>query len=833
MGWQVAGMAALAGALLLSAPASAPAATTAGAAADATPLLQQAPDRVWTTYTERDGLPSNHAFAVRIDGPRVWAGTTNGLALFENGRWRAFGTADGLPHRVVLSLDVCPRSGDLWIGTIGGLARLSAGRFDVYTQMNSGLSNDFVHGVRCDEEDQAVWAATAMGASRLDLRTGAWSIFTQENTPMHEPWTYSVALQKDKVFIGAWGAGILEYTKATGNWREYRDPDDQFEIDLFPDDGPISDVTAGVDAADGLLWQATYTGLARYDGRRWRSWTMVDSGLAGDFINFVRARGRLAWLATDRGLSVTDGDGWFTYKRLPDGRGEVLVLDGTRRLARRVASTAMAHNYVLGVDASEREVWVATQEGVSRGVLVPGSVAVRAGRDRTAGEGSAAGGARESGRVARAAVPPRFHYAGVPDALLPFPGAHPYRDLFTERSQFLGAGREDPEPRGLTEVRLGFIGPLLGSDLPGPPRVLPPIAGAAAQAAIGRRMLHAAQLAVDQANAQGGYHGRPFRLVPRSDMVLWGQSSNELAGFALDDRVWAVLASINSNHNHVLSRATLKLMVPIVSAGSTDPTLVEHSIPWLVRCINDDRQAAYVLLAELARRGLGRTALLRVNDRDGRTGVGELVEGARRVGRPIILEQRFDDGATEFGADLRRIQEMNPDSLVLWGNPPEAALAVRQARALGLHVPIFGFSRLQEASFLQATGEAAEDLTVVATMNPERGDPRWAKFRQSYLERWGEPPDTFAAHAYDGMELILGAVRRGGLNRARIRDALFDLQTYDGVTGHMVFDTNMSDIGPLWLARVAGGRFVYEPAPSWGRVPVASGAPAGAGGPGH
>jgi branched-chain amino acid transport system substrate-binding protein len=812
------------GTLLVLALACLPAAMGAPVVPDAPSpggLLERSALTRWESFTTRDGLPSDHVLAVRVDGDRVWAGTTEGLAVRANGRWRVYGTADGLPHRVVLSIDVSPRTGDVWVGTMGGLARLSAGRIDAFTQMSSGLSNDFVHAVRCDPDEDVVWAATAMGASRLDLRTKTWTLFTHENTPMHEPWTYSLAIGGGKVFVGAWGGGVLEYTKADGHWREYRDPDGQFEVDLLPDDGPINDVTSGVDHEGDLLWQSTYFGLTRYDGREWRSYTVKDSGLASDFINFVRARDGLAWCATDQGLSVTDGEGWVTYRRGADGRGDILFYDDGSPVAKRRTATALPHNYVLGVDVAGDDVWVATERGVGHGVpggppgpgrpaAAPGRTPPVAGMPPLPPPGNT--GAPPPGSFAGG----RFHYAHVPDALLPFRGTTPYRDLFTERSQFRGAGREDAEPAGLSEVRIGFIGPLEDADLPARPPGVRSGARGDPKAVLGRRMLRAATLALEEANAAGGYRGIPFRLVPRTDLVLWGQSSNELVHFAYDDRVWAVLSSIDSNHNHVLSRATLKLEVPIVSAGSTDPTLVEHAIPWLVRCTIDDRQSSYVLLNEIfERRGLQRPAVLRVNDRDGRTGIIEFVEGARRLGHPVLIEQRFYNGDTDFKAQLARIMEVAPDALVLWGNPDETGRAVKQAREMGVKVSVFGYDRMAQKTFLDAAGPAAEGVTVVATVNTDSLDPAWLRFRDAYRTRWNEEPDSFAAHAYDGAGLILEAIRKGGLNRPRIRDALFAISSWHGATGTIAFDTNMSDIGPPWLATVRDGRFHFEPAPAW------------------
>jgi ligand-binding sensor domain-containing protein len=191
----------------------------------AIPLAAATPDMPmfhWQNFTTANGLPNNHVFCVLVDGNRVWAGTEDGLGLYENGKWRVFRPADGLAHRAVLSLALDKRTGDVWVGTMGGLSRISAGRIDTFTQLNSGLANDIVYGVGV--QGDYVWAATAAGASRLDTRTGQWSIFNERNTPMYEIWTYAVSPGLDKVYYAVWGGGLLEYNIQTGLWKDYKDP---------------------------------------------------------------------------------------------------------------------------------------------------------------------------------------------------------------------------------------------------------------------------------------------------------------------------------------------------------------------------------------------------------------------------------------------------------------------------------------------------------------------------------------------------------------------------------------------------------------------------------
>ncbi len=783
-------------------------------------VLKMRPLARWTSFGLAEGLPSEKAFCIRVDGDRVWVGTEAGLACYEAGGWRVWGRPDGLPHPAVLSLDLSPRTGDLWIGTMGGLARFSGGRIEAFTQLSSGLSNDFVNDVECDPDEDQVWAATAMGASRFDLRTGEWTIFTEQNTPMAEPWTYSVAIDRGLVYVGAWGGGVLEHAKGTGRWREYRDPDKEMEIDLLPDDGPVHDVTAGIDFKDGILWQASYFGLARYDGRAWSTFFKADSGLASDFVQFVRARGRVAWCSTDDGLSATDGSGWVTYRRREDGKGNVLFTRGKEPAGALVTETTLAHNFVLGVDFQGDAVWVATEKGVSRGesdpaVAAPDASLLAAASPPAMPSPTATDAPRD------AAASPRFHYANTPGDLLPYAHLKVYREFFTSPPEFRGAGREKPAPQaGLDagEVRIGFIGPLDDEDGP----ILPPGRRSGARGDpkarfFGRPMLHAAQLAVEDANRAGGYQGKPFRLVLRTDLVQWGQTSNELSQFAYSDGVSAILSGVDSNHQHVLARATLKAEVPIVNAGSTDPTLLEHAIPWIVRVMSDDRQNAYLLLDYILRvRGHSRIAVLRVNDRDGRVGIMEFAQGARRLGHPVVIEQRFRNGDEDFAEQLGRIAQTGADSLFLLGNPRELGLIVKTARERGMRLPIFGGDRCVHAAFLEAAGDAAEGLVVASTFNPDREDPAWLDFRKRYRERFGEEPNAFAAHAYDGILLIASAVRSAGPNRACLRDALFAMKTFDGVTGKLEFDSTLNNVRKPWLAEVRGGKYQFFRPPARG-----------------
>jgi hypothetical protein len=324
----------------------------------------------WKHLTTKDGLPNDHIFAVKVVGRKVWIGTEDGLACYDKktGQIRSWKEEDGLPWRVISALDYNATTGELWIGLFGGgIARFSGGRFDHYHQLNSGLVNNVVYGIAVENDN--VWAATTAGASRLNTKTGEWEIFTEKNAPMEEIWNYGVCYSGGKVMLSVWGSGILEYDVATGNWKDYLDPDREMEIDLYRDDGIVHVITTGVSLVDDILWVSSYFGMARYDGRHWRGYYADETGMPSDFGNAIKGRSaNEAWFASDKGVGVIthfESDTWVTYTRDADSPGGKAVIQRGKEVVREIQlEKSIPHNYGLAVEFDGKDVWVGTSKGL-------------------------------------------------------------------------------------------------------------------------------------------------------------------------------------------------------------------------------------------------------------------------------------------------------------------------------------------------------------------------------------------------------------------------------------------------------------------------------------
>ena len=328
----------------------------------------------WKNFTVADGLPNDHIFSVKADGNRVWIGTEDGLAMYDKmtGKMKSWTEKDGLPWRAITGIDVDKKTGDVWLARFGGgLARFSGGRFDHFTQMNSGLVNDVVYGVAVENDN--IWAATTAGASRYNKVSGEWTIFTEKNAPMEEIWNYNASYNgRSTVYLAVWGSGVLEYDIKTGSWKEYVDPDGEMEIDLYRDDGIVHVITTAVAPFENGFFVSTYFGASRYDGRHWRGYYNMDSGVPSDFMNSVKARsGDEAWFCTDKGLGVItdfESNTWVTYQMDPKTHHGKATVYRDRDVQEEVESeTGIPHNYIIAADMDGNDVWIGTAKGLAWG----------------------------------------------------------------------------------------------------------------------------------------------------------------------------------------------------------------------------------------------------------------------------------------------------------------------------------------------------------------------------------------------------------------------------------------------------------------------------------
>jgi len=397
-------------------------------------------------------------------------------------------------------------------------------------------------------------------------------------------------------------------------------------------------------------------------------------------------------------------------------------------------------------------------------------------------------------------------YAKTTQDVEPFRYVKPYKEHFLLQMEYTGPGRAIPEPNDIETVKLGFIGPIMST-------VSVATGGKSHEEPLGIKMLQGARLAIEQANAKGGYLKRniPFELVISNDNGLWGASGNEIIKMAYKDKVWAILGTIDSANSHIAIRVALKAEIAMMNSGDTDPTFIETNIPWVFRCISDDRQQSYLLIDYIYKKlGLKRIGIIRSNNRYGRFGVREIRDGSRRLGHPIILEMPYPMGTKDFSLQLERLKNASLDAIIHWGDAHEAALVLNQMRSMGMKHPYFACDRCVSDEFVDIAGPNAEGIICPYSWNPTRSDIKLDEFREAFRKRFGEEAETFASHAYDGMNMLIWAVQVAGLNRAKIRDVLaYRVTPFKGVTGDIMLSACLDDVGDVYLVKRENGDWKF------------------------
>ena len=361
----------------------------------------------------------------------------------------------------------------------------------------------------------------------------------------------------------------------------------------------------------------------------------------------------------------------------------------------------------------------------------------------------------------------------------------PWKEAGERPLEYRGPGREAPAP-AVDEVRLGWFGP---GDPDHPS---------------GGEFWRGATLAVEGLNREGGYHGAPFRLVPGWSESPWAAGVVEVTRMAYEHGAWAILGAIDGASAHLAEQVALKARLTLLSSGSTDPTANMASVPWFFSLIPSDKIQMPVLGAALADAAAGGPfAVAAATGHDAHAALVELRRALSdlRLTPTSLIE--FESIDPDLGPLAGRLLESRPRAVLVLAPPGAAARVVIELRRRGFGGQVLGGASLALAAFGRAAGGASEGVVVPLLWRPSS---EWDSFARMYENRWGEPPDHAAVWSYDAVRLVVDAVRRAGLNRALIRDAVRGRSPWRGAGGIVRWNELGQNEGPVGLARWTGGR---------------------------
>jgi branched-chain amino acid transport system substrate-binding protein len=326
------------------------------------------------------------------------------------------------------------------------------------------------------------------------------------------------------------------------------------------------------------------------------------------------------------------------------------------------------------------------------------------------------------------------------------------------------------------------------------------------------------EMLVEELNAKGGVDGHPIQLLVKDT----GGSPEKAVSFAKqlieEDQVFAILGPATSGETLQIKPIVEEAKTLLISCAAAEK-IVDPVAPHVFNVAPKDRYAAEMIFRQMKKMGIKKIGLLSSNTGFGKAGKEQVEKGASAAGIEIAANEVYDKAATDLTAEVTKLKAAGVQAILNWSIEPAQAIVIKNARQIGLTVPIFqshGFANIQYA---KTAGAAAEGVMfpasriVVAEALPAKHPQKAVvtAYKTAYEQKYKEDVSTFGGHAWDALHLLVRAVKEAGLDREKVRAALEGTKGYVGTAG--VFNYSPTDHNGLALdafamLTVKDGKFV-------------------------
>lgn len=322
------------------------------------------------------------------------------------------------------------------------------------------------------------------------------------------------------------------------------------------------------------------------------------------------------------------------------------------------------------------------------------------------------------------------------------------------------------------------------------------------------------ELFVDNWNAQGGIGGKKIHVIVEDDQSRPEEAATAVNKLIAQDGVVAVLGEVASSRSLAAAPICQNAGVPMISPSSTNPRVTEIGDYIFRVCYIDPFQGE--VIAKFAKNTLhfSKAAVFRDNKNDYSVGLANYFSDAfRKLGGTIVADESYSEGDQDFKAQLTVIKAKRPEFIFIPGYYTEVGLIARQARELGLNVPMLGGDGWVSDRLLEIAQDALNGSYLVNHYWEKDPNPLVQSFVQNYRKRYSATPDGLAALAYDAAGVLANAMQQllredpkgfeslsGPPNadqksaRAKLRDLIAATHDYPGVTGRISLDAHRNAV---------------------------------------
>jgi branched-chain amino acid transport system substrate-binding protein len=320
-------------------------------------------------------------------------------------------------------------------------------------------------------------------------------------------------------------------------------------------------------------------------------------------------------------------------------------------------------------------------------------------------------------------------------------------------------------------------------------------------------------LAFEEANAAGGVNGRKLKLLTEDDQSKPEEAATAATKLISQNRVVALLGEVASSRSLAAAPIAQANKVPMISPSSTNPKVTEVGDYIFRVCFIDPFQGPVMAKFAANTLKMKRVAILYDVRNDYSVGLRKFfTEAFTGLGGQIVAEQSYSEGDSDFKAQLTQLKSANPEAIYVPGYYTEAATIARQARELGIKVPLMGGDGWDSEKLYEIGGEAIVGSYISNHYSADDPNPVVQKFVGDYTKKFGHRPDSLAALAYDAARVLVDAMKRAGSTEGpKLRDAIASTKDFMGVTGKLSIDAQRNAVKAAAVLKVgAGGKWEFQ-----------------------
>jgi branched-chain amino acid transport system substrate-binding protein len=319
-------------------------------------------------------------------------------------------------------------------------------------------------------------------------------------------------------------------------------------------------------------------------------------------------------------------------------------------------------------------------------------------------------------------------------------------------------------------------------------------------------------LAIDEMNAAGGVNGRQLDLHTEDDQSHAAEAATAVQKLIDRDHVAAVLGEVASGNSMAAAPICQSRQVPMISPASTNPEVTKKGDYIFRVCFIDPFQGTVMAKFAANNLKLKRMAVFKDQTQPYSTGLAaNFVTAFTGLGGEIVANESFAGSDTDFKAQLTRIKAQNPDGIFIPGYYNQVGTIGRQARELGIKLPLLGGDGWDSPKLFEAAGGALEGCYFSNHYSPEEKSPVVQGFIQRFkAKNSGEVPDAMAALGYDAARILGDAMKRAkSISGPDLRDAIAATKDFQGVTGKITINVQRNAVKPAVVLQIGGSSYHY------------------------